>query len=172
MFEAAAAISSLIKIYNLTQEQIGQRLSTSQSYVANKLRLLRFSESERDAILKLALTERHARALLRLNEGELRSDAIQHVASHALNVAATEGYVDGLILKEKMPAPEKEQENVVVTRKHKIVLKDLRLFYNSIDKAVDFVREAGIEISSKRNESTSSGQIELIITITPNTASF
>lgn len=144
MFEQAAAIAELIYIYKYTQEQIARRLSTSQSYVANKLRLLRFGAEERAAILHGGLTERHARALLRLG-AEARTKAIDHVASKSLNVSQTEAYVEKLMCA-ALCAPEAEHG------KRKLILKDIRIFYNTIDRAVDTVVGAGISVIKQRRE--------------------
>ena len=72
IFEQATAIEALIDTYGLTQEQVAARLSNSQSFIANKLRLLRLSQAERDIILQNKLSERHARALLRIFDQETR----------------------------------------------------------------------------------------------------
>jgi len=95
MFEQAAALSALLSTCSLTQEEAAARLSVSQSFVANKLRLLRFLPDERELILQGSLTERHARTLLRL-QGDDRLRAIRRVIAHRMNVAETEAYVDRL----------------------------------------------------------------------------
>ncbi len=155
MFEEAAAIAELIFIYKYTQEQVARRLSASQSYVANKLRLLRFDSAEREAILRAGLTERHARALLRLPQDK-RAKAIQHVATHGLNVSKTETYVEKLLC-EEMSAPE------AVRGKRKLILKDIRIFYNTIDRAVETVVSAGINVTKERRELPDA--VELILRI-------
>jgi ParB-like partition proteins len=155
MFEQAAAIAELIFIYKYTQEQIARRLSTSQSYVANKLRLLRFDATERDAILQGGLTERHARALLRLSV-ETRAKAIDHVASKNLNVSQTEAYVEKLLCT-ALCAPEAERG------KRKLILKDIRIFYNTIDRAVETMMSAGISVIKQRRELPDA--VELMIRI-------
>ncbi len=157
IFEQAAAIAELIFIYKYTQEQIARRLSTSQSYVANKLRLLRFSASEREAILRGGLTERHARALLRL-DASAREKAIEHVASKTLNVSQTENYVEKLLCT-SLGAPEAERG------KRKLILKDIRIFYNTIDRAVDTVVGAGINVQKQRRELPDAVEILLRIPI-------
>ena len=150
MFEQAAAIASLIEIYELTQEKIARQLSTSQSYVANKLRLLRLTATERDVILKANLTERHARALLRLPSADLRIDALDHIISHDLNVSRTEEYIDELL------APDTGEPELTPPKKpelhKKFIIKDIRVFYNTIDHAVDTVKKAGIDIQSRKTE--------------------
>ena len=152
MFEQAAAIASLIEIYSLTQEQAAKRLSLSQSYVANKLRILRFTPEERDFILEQGLTERHARALLRLNSIEERSLAAKTIAKRRLNVAQAEEYIDKLMEKEIEPP-----------QNQKIIIKDINLFYNSIDRAIDIIKRAGVDVTSSRSELDD--RIEMSITI-------
>ena len=151
MFEQANAIAALIKIYDMTQEQIAERLCCSQPSIANKLRILRLSAYERDLIMKAGLTERHARAFLRISDEKKRTAVIETVAIRGLNVAATEEYVDKLL--EEAPG----------TRvKRKAVIKDLRLFYNSIDRAVTTLKSAGIQAVSRKND----GDNEITLTIT------
>ena len=76
MFEEAASIQSLISLTGMTQEACAKKLSVSQSYVANKLRLLRLSDGEQEKIEENGLTERHARALLRLEDKEEREEVL------------------------------------------------------------------------------------------------
>ena len=150
MFEEASAIASLCARYSLTQEELGRRLAVSQSYIANKLRLLRLSEEAQEIISRGNLTERHARAVLRLPE-EKRIPALAKMAAEAMNVATAERYVERL-LTEKKPRS-----------RHTGVIKDIRIFYNSLDRAVKLVKESGIGIRSERHESEDA--IEVIIRI-------
>ena len=94
--EEAAAIASLIRRYDLSQQQAAEKLGRSQSAVANKLRLLRLEEPVTAALHRYGLTERHARALLRLGDGEERLQAAEHMGRLGLNVAQAEQYVDAL----------------------------------------------------------------------------
>ncbi len=142
IFEEAAAISSLLIIYRMTQAEAAERLSVSQSYVANKLRLLRFSEEERRLILGNSLSERHARCLLRLSDENARRRALDHVISKRLNVSASERYIESLL-----SADEKKQSPKV-----KFIFKDLRLFYNSIDRAAELVRSSGVPVRIEKAE--------------------
>ncbi len=143
-FEQAGAISALIEIYRLTQEDIAGRLSVSQSYIANKLRLLKYTQLEREKILAYGFTERHARSILRIDSLDLRLAAIEYVHDHALNVASTEAYI------EKLLTSVDDECADCVTRK--VVLKDIRIFYNTIEKAVSIVRQAGINIEANRSD--------------------
>lgn len=141
IFEQAAAISSLIDIYGLTQEQAAKQLSSSQSYIANKLRILRLSPKERTEIIKHNLSERHARALLKITEPELRLEVIQTIAAKEMNVSATEKYIDRLLTPQAPPPPEIKGR-----------IRDLRFFYNSIDNAINILKSCGIEVVSEKNE--------------------
>lgn len=94
MFEQAEAFSRLIHEFHLTQEEAARRVSMSQSAVANKLRLLRLLPEERERILQNGLTERHARALLKLSDPCLRADVLSHIVENKCNVSATETYID------------------------------------------------------------------------------
>lgn len=110
MFEQAAGFRHLIESHHLTQEEVARRMSMSQSAIANKLRLLRLSSDEQNMILDGGLSERHARALLKLSNQDLRIAVIQYVIQNRLTVQATELYVDRILngLREKdtpTPAP-------------------------------------------------------------------
>lgn len=94
MFEEARTVYGMLRILGGTQEEAAQRLGVSQSYIANKLRLLKFSQPIQDLIVESLLSERHARALLRLSdEGVLRS-VILRIRDEHLSVAETEAVVD------------------------------------------------------------------------------
>lgn len=95
-FDEAEAMKGMIEMKGATQQEMARLLSVSQSYIANKLRLLKFSEEERAAILAGGLSERHARALLRLTDGEARAAALKRVTERGLTVAETERLVDCL----------------------------------------------------------------------------
>ncbi len=144
IFEQAAAIASLIDIYNLTQEQAARQLSASQSYIANKLRILRFTPSERTLIIKSGLTERHARALLKITLPETRKKAIEYIAAKELNVSASEKYIDSLVSE-----PKNISQNNIQT---KAILKDLRFFYNSVDRSVNILKECGFNVTTEKKE--------------------
>lgn len=155
IFDQASSIASLIDIYNLTQDEVARQLSMSQSFVANKLRILRLTSPEREKILEYNLTERHARALLKIDSVEQRIRIIEYINLHQLNVATTEAYIDRFLT---------ENEDAKRSRSpRKIILKDIRIFYNSIDKAVSLVRQAGIAIESERSEAADA--VEVVIRI-------
>ena len=157
-FEMAKAIRRLIDSFELTQEEVAKRLSLTQSAVANKLRLLRFGEEEQQFILASGLTERHARALLKITDGDLRKKATEHVIKWRMNVANTEQYIERVLNEEKQKA---EIEKSLSKPKMKPVIKDIRLFFNSVDHAVQTIKSAGIDISSTREEHENEYVIEI-----------
>ena len=166
MFEQARAFGRLILRFSMTQEQVARKMSMSQSAVANKLRLLKLNETEQRMILAAGLTERHARAVLRLPADESRTEAIRRIVEKKLNVAATEAYVDkclgstpDLNALETLPAESKEPDESTVPEneadlcgKQKLVIKDLRIFYNSLEHAVEILKKTGMSPTMERHE--------------------
>jgi len=144
IFEEASAISALITLYGLTQEEVAAKLSASQSYVANKLRLLRFDEYEQNMIVEKHLTERHARALLRIADLKMRRAALETIVERGYNVADTEGFVAKLIEDTSAEKPKRKSRAALV--------KDIRLFYNTLDRAVDIMKCAGINASARKRD--------------------
>ena len=142
VFEEAEGLRRLVEEWGVTQEEAAARLGKSQSSIANKLRLLRLTEEERTLITEAGLTERHARALLRLpDEGE-RLAALHTVIERKMNVAQEEAYITQL-LSEK-DKPEKPRRRIVV--------RDVRIFLNTIHHAVDVMKQNGIQAQSWKRE--------------------
>lgn len=129
-FDEAAAIKNLIELYGLTQEDVAVRLGKSQSAVANKLRLLQLNDEEKSEISRCMLTERHARALLRLPAGEQRMSAISRIERYAMNVSATERMVSDIL--------ERDTERRSIEQR-KGAFQDIRLFVNTINRAVEIM---------------------------------
>ena len=94
MFEEAQALCGMIQMLGLTQEEVAKKLGVSQSYIANKLRLLRFSPKAREQIQAGELSERHARALLRLQDEEDILFFIRKIKDESLTVQTTEDLVE------------------------------------------------------------------------------
>lgn len=162
IFEEAAAIASLIELSGMTQEQCARRLAVSQSYIANKLRLLRFSKEERELLLKNGLTERHARTLLRLSEPEERLRVMKIFIERGMNVAAAEEYIESLLCAESR-AEEIRSKPPKSEQRHKLIIKDIRIFYNSIDHAVDIIKKSGIPVESTRKETDHGTLISILL---------
>lgn len=140
-FDEAAAIEKLITYYGMTQEDAALKLGKAQSTVANKIRLLRLTAPEREMILEHHLTERHARALLKLGSAEERLTVLDKVVKHRLNVEKTERLIDEMLGKTR------ERENF---RRRSVLFRDVRLFANTINKAVETMQAAGIPAASQK----------------------
>ncbi|MBQ9099538.1 MAG: ParB/RepB/Spo0J family partition protein [Clostridia bacterium] len=163
--EEGSTFYHLIQEYHMTQDQIAQKLGISQSSVANKLRLLQFNQQERRQIMTNGLTERHARALLRLKTPELRALAMERIAKNRLKVAETEDLV-AILLQAPPVEPQKgpsepTQRSVTVAMAEqplkgvlprKFAIQSLEPLYNSIEKTLSIFRKTGAEVSCTRTE--------------------
>lgn len=147
MFEQANAIINLLRRWELTQEQAAKRLGISQSYLSNKIRLLKLDPQEQTTIIKSRLTERHARALLRVSDIAIRQKIIDVVIDQRLNVAQTEAVVaQALESSQKEPSGKKKKPM------RTFIAKDIRIFINTINHAVDAMKTAGIQAEAARTE--------------------
>ena len=124
-------------------EEAAAQLGRSPSALANKLRLLRLSPACRELLVQNGLTERHARCLLRLEDEEERLAALRHIADKQLNVAQAEQYIDQRLAQLQSTAPRQRRT---------FILKDVRLFLNSLDRGLRMVREAGVDARTERQE--------------------
>lgn len=140
-FEEAEAIAKLMADGRLTQQQVAKMLCKTQPAIANKLRLLRISPTLRDLLVQNGLTERHARALLMVEDPQQQEEILHHVIKMGLNVAQTESYIQRC-LKE---VPQEKSSRLVV-------VKDVRLLFNSISKAVNAIKEGGFEVETMQTE--------------------
>ncbi len=147
-FEEAEAIKRLMTELSLTQEQIALKLGKRQSTIANKLRLLRLKEDERTWIIKEGLSERHARALLAIDDPMLRKNILSRVVINKLNVTQTEA-----LIKEELAA---SGQNTAETPKHEThrtpVVKDVRIFVNTMNKVLDTMKRSGIYADAHKLE--------------------
>ena len=143
--EEAEGLARLMRLYGLSQEQAALRIGKSQSAVANKLRLLRHTAPVRDALRENHLSERHARALLRLPGEQARLDAISVITRRGMTVAQAEEYVESLL---RTPAPKRAAPSVAQ-------------LLNTIDQGVARLRSAGFGADSARQEDEN----EIILTI-------
>lgn len=158
IFEQAIAIEALLDAHNLTQEEVARKLSSSQSYIANKLRLLRLTASEREKILSYGLTERHARSLLRINDVEAREKALDIVIEKELNVSSTENLVRNLI--ERSTSSAKESQTKQSTS---VSFKDVTSFYHAITKAMDMAKTSNLGVKCRKIDGDSFTELTIII---------
>lgn len=150
--EQAQGLARLISQFGLSQEECARRVGLSQSAVANKLRLLRLAPETLDALRRAGLTERHGRALLRLPEEKARRAALARIAEKRLSAAETDRYIDALLQKEEA----QKNEN-----RSRFVLKDVRVFMNTLQHSVDVMRRGGVDVALDR-EQTEDGMLVTI----------
>lgn len=151
VWEEAAALRRLIDHHHLSQEEAARKVGKSQSAVANKLRLLKLPEDVIDGLRANRLSERHARALLRLDSAELQRAALEHIVKHQLNVAQSEAYIERLRQRQQAP-----RQAAPVYR-----FRDVRLFLNTVKKSLAVMQSAGVNARCGREETDS----EITLTI-------
>lgn len=145
-FEEAEGFRRLIDQYGLTQEEAARKVGKTQSAVANKLRLLRLSEQNMELIRSAGLTERHARCLLRLEQEADRINATNYIIEHDLNVNRAEQYIDTLLAEQQSPSAQGGERKVVR------LIKDVRFFLNTLNRAVGVMVDAGIGATVDQTE--------------------
>lgn len=154
-FEEAQAVSELMNHFGMTQEQIAKKLGKSQSALSNKLRLLKLPADVRYFIEKENLTERHARALLKLENEQQMWTTLKAVAEKHMNVEQTEEYIENMLeIKPK------------TAQRSKKVYKDIRIFVNTFNKAIQAMKDSGIEAKSNKTETEE--YIEFMVRIPKN----
>ncbi|MEA4925259.1 MAG: nucleoid occlusion protein [Syntrophomonadaceae bacterium] len=157
--EEAGAYAQLINEFGLTQEELAQKIGKSQSAIANKLRVLKLPRELRCLIVPETITERHARALLKLNSVEVQKEVLLAIYEKDLNVKETEEIVENL-----------RQNNIPQGANHSghgqqvsIIIKDARIFLNTIKETVNRARQIGLDmcmIETERDE-----EYEIIIRV-------
>ena len=143
LFEEAEALEKLTTVYGMSQSETAAKLGIAQSTLSNKLRILKLDEKIRERIEKARLTERHARALLKI-EASRRYETLDYIIANGLTVSQTEEYIEALI------NPKIKKEEIEPTRK--IAIGDVRLFYNSLSKLVDTLQNAGVDAKTRKFE--------------------
>lgn len=163
--EEAEGISQLIRLFGMSQEEAARRLGKSQSAIANKLRILRLPSDVLEQLREAGLSQRHARALLRLEGAEEQRMAVDFMIDQRMTVAAAEAYVEKLVQGKGSAAPEKAEtpppKKKSERRRGLFVMKDVRLFTNSLNRSLDVMRRGGIEADLSRSETDR----ELVFTV-------
>lgn len=131
--EEAEGYEQLMEQFHLTQEAMATRVGKKQSTIANKLRLLKLSAKVREELRSAGLTERHARALLKIKDEAQQLEVLAVVVKNAYNVRQTEQYIEKL-LEEKQPEKKKRM----------LIVNDVRIYLNSIKQVVNTIKTAGI----------------------------
>ena len=143
--EEAEAFCSLISEHGLTQDELALKLGKSQSSIANKIRILKLSPYIREELLKNGLSERHARALLKVPDEKTRQKVLEIIIKKGLNVAKSEELIDELL--------NKGNDVCGCEQKSIRAIRDVRIFSNTIRQAVDMMNRSGVNAVSYKTES-------------------
>lgn len=142
VIEEARAYEQLIKIHELTQEALAQRLGKSQSTIANKLRLLKLPNEIQNAILNKSITERHARALIALKDDVKQTQLLNEIIEKQLNVKQTEEKMKKLLSNE----PKKKRPSL------RGFNKDMRIAMNTIRQSLTMVSDTGVKLETEEED--------------------
>jgi len=157
-FEEAEGFKRLLEDFNLTQEEVAKRVGKSQSTIANKLRLLKLAPQVKENISTDIITERHARALLKLPDAESQLAALKEIYEKELNVRETDLLVEQMLANQKGQEEKKEPGKKIVR-----IFKDMRIYLNTIRQAVSAIEGAGLDV--KMTETNHEDHIEVVIRI-------
>lgn len=146
--EEAEGLHRLLTEFNLTQEVLAQRIGKSQSTIANKLRLLKLPENIKEQLKESNLTERHARALLKLPEKD-QMTLLTRIIDEGMTVRQTEEAIE-LLIQTACAPDDAEGEGKSVQRR--FVIKDFRIFMNSIKQVVNTIKSTGINATIQEND--------------------
>ena len=157
-FEEAEGFKRLLQDFDLTQEDIAKRVGKSQSTIANKMRLLKLAPEVKENISAEIITERHARALLKLPNPTMQLEALKDIYERELNVRETDLLVEQLLVREDIRPAQKEPGKKIVR-----IFKDMRIYVNTIKQAVSAIEGAGLNV--KMTETNHDDYIEVVIQI-------
>lgn len=159
--EEALGYQKLAEEYHMTQEEIARLMGKTQSAVANKLRILRLSDETKRILAEYGLTERHARALLRLPNEEQQAAVAKHIAEKGMNVRDSEAYIE-LLMNQK-----RSRRAGLCEPQHrpkiKRFIRDIRLFTNTVNRAALYMKEAGVPVQVAENQTE--GYYEMVIRV-------
>lgn len=157
-FDIASSLQDMLLMSRQTQTELAEKLSISQSAIANKLRLLKLDPSEREEILRGKLTEKHARALIRVDDKEKRREFIRKAVIMQWSAQETDKKINAFLA-----SPEARNSKIKFRGKKIGILSDIGVFINSIDNAVRMVRDVGVNV--ERKEVDMGDSIEIIIKV-------
>jgi ParB family chromosome partitioning protein len=155
--EEAEGFQNLILDYSFTQEALAEKIGKSQSTIANKLRILKLPKKIQKVLIENDLSERHARALLSLNNENSQMEVLQKIVKEGLTVKKTEAFIESYKKAENEPV----KRNITIKRH----IKDIRIFTNTIKQAVDIMVNSGVNTNYDMRE-TDDGY-EIVIKIKP-----
>lgn len=156
--EEAEGYNNLISDHGFTQEELASKIGKSQSTIANKIRLLKLPPLVKKILADNNLTERHARALLKLHDEQLQLKVLKNVCEKGLNVKRTEDLVERAI--DKLTKQENDNKS---KGKFTKAIKDIRIFVNTIKQAIELMKRSGVDAKAAQFDRGS--YVEFIVRI-------
>lgn len=141
-FEEGVALKSLIVEWGLSQTELGARLGKAQSTIANKIRLLHFDDELQRIFIEKKISERQARALLKITDPEKIAEIVEYISVNKLSCAQTERYIDAI-----------EKARAAPRKTFKPIVRDVRIFFNTINNAIKIMNDSGINAVAQRIQS-------------------
>ena len=167
-FDIATALNDMLMMTGLSQTELAKKFSISQPSIANKLRLLRLTPDEREKILTAGLTERHARALIRVEDRKKRSKLLDKFIEYDMSASDAERAVAMILEPPAMSTDNTAQKKQPAHRHGKMT--DMGLFFNSIDNAIRIVGDFGVRVEREQRDCGDSIEIVLRIPKMPEKA--
>ncbi|GMB00154.1 nucleoid occlusion protein [Pelosinus sp. IPA-1] len=146
--EEAEGFQQLITSFGFTQEELAKRMGKNQSTIANKLRLLKLIPEVRAVVANEKLTERHARSLLKIDDSRLQLEVLELISEKNLNVRETEELIEEFLedIAKQVEAKNVPKRNVVK------IIRDVRIFINTINNVVGEMKKTGLKIKVKQEQ--------------------
>ena len=163
-FEEAECYKALLDELKLTQEELASRLGKSQSFIANKLRILKLSPEVREAVGLYGLSERHARAVLRLSDDADKLAIIKKAGEDGLSVKDTERLVEKKLNSLFDSKKDGAKPRPVIMR----IVKDYRMFMNTVNSACEHLRSGGMNVDVSQSDRADGVDITIHVTQNPN----
>ncbi len=157
-FEEAEGYQKLMDDFQMTQQEVSKKMGKNQSTVANKLRLLKLSPEVKGLIQEKGLTERHARAILKLSSKEDQESILKDVADRDLTVSDTEKLVS-MKLRSRMGVAQGTERGPSI----RVVSRDIRLILNEINKLVETANKLGIKVTMSKENTGTNVEVKLKI---------
>jgi len=155
-FEEAEGLRNLMSDYAFTQEALAAKVGKTQSTVANKLRLLKIPRALQKAIIENELTERHTRAMLRLENEAEQANVLEKIIANGLTVRKTEDLIEAMLVAR---APKSKNNTIPF----KAYIRDIRILTNSIKEDLEVIRHSGLDTHFDIQETSTGYSIQITL---------
>lgn len=156
--EEAEGFHQLLVNFGFTQDELAKRMGKSQSTIANKLRLLKLSDTIRKQLYECSLTERHARALLKLTDEIKQLEALSIIKEKGLNVRESE-----MLIQEIIDEISREKDQKVPKQNVVRIIRDVRIFLNTIHNVVGEMKKSGLKVKVNQEQDDDYITVKMVI---------